>query len=172
MRREAVKVIAASGAAIAAIAIVSVVNFAPVLVWNASASAPIGLYQIKRNSSPEIGDFVLVRPDETLAKFIAERGYLPENIPLLKRVAALPGDEICRQSDAILINEVRVANARLRDSFGRESPSWSGCFTLQSDGIFLLNDHERSLDGRYFGATRAKDVVGVAKPLWIRENDR
>lgn len=172
MRRGAVKVVAVSGAAIAALALVSAVKFAPVLVWNASASALVGLYRIERNKQFEVGDFVLVRPEETLAKFIKERGYLPENFPLLKRVAALPDDEICRQSEAIFINKARVANALIFDSQGREMPSWSGCFTLQEDELFLLNNHDRSLDGRYFGATKADAVIGVAKPVSIREGAR
>lgn len=168
MRRGAVIIFAVSGAAIGAISMASAVNFAPVLVWNASASAPIGLYRIERPDRLEVGDYLLVRPNETLAKFIVERGYLPENIPLLKRVAALPGDEICRESQAIFINEIRVADAQMFDSFGREMPAWSGCFTLQSDQIFLLNDPERSLDGRYFGATKFDDVIGAAQPVWVR----
>lgn len=172
MRRAAAKIFAVSGAAIGALALASVVKFAPILVWNASASAPIGLYRIERNERLEVGDYLLVRSDETLAKLIAERGYLPENIPLLKRVAALSGDEICRESEAIFISDVRVASALIFDSLGRKMPSWSGCFTLQSDEIFLLNDPDRSLDGRYFGATAAADVIGVAKPVWVRESAR
>ena len=169
MRRGAATIIAASGAAIAAISIASLVKFAPMLVWNASASAPIGLYRIERYDALEIGDYLLVRPDETLAKLIAERRYLPENIPLLKRVAAVPGDEICRDNAAVLVNEIRVAEAQIFDSVGRKMPSWGGCFTLQSSEIFLLNDPENSLDGRYFGATRAVDVIGVARPDWVRK---
>ena len=168
MRRGAGKIFAISGATIGALTFASVVKLAPVLVWNASASAPIGLYRIERYEALKIGDFVLVRPDETLAKFISERGYLPENIPLLKRVAALPGDEICRDYTAIFINQIRVAYAQLSDSLSRKLPAWSGCFTLQSDEIFLLNDPERSLDGRYFGATKTVDVIGVARPVWVR----
>ena len=135
----------------------------------ASASAPIGLYRIERNERLEVGDFVLVRPEEALAKLIAERGYLPENIPLLKRVAAVPGDEICRESGAVFINKTRVAEALSFDSLGRKMPAWSGCFTLQSDELFLLNDPDRSLDGRYFGATKSRDVIGVARPVWVRK---
>ena len=170
MRRGSAEIFAVSGVAIVAISIASVVNFAPVLVWNASASAPVGFYRIKQYEALEIGDYVLVRPDETLAKLIAERGYLPENIPLLKRVAAVPGDEICRKSEAIFINETLVAEARIFDSSGRKLPSWNGCFRLRSGELFLLNDHEKSLDGRYFGSTNAEDVIGVVIPLWIREN--
>ncbi len=168
MRRGAVIIFTVSGAAIGAISIASLVNFAPLLVWNASASAPIGLYRIERNNRKDVGDFVLVRPDEAAAKFIVERGYLPENIPLLKRVAAVPGDEICRDNAAIFIDEIRVADAQIRDSFGRTMPAWSGCFTLQSDEVFLINDPENSFDGRYFGATKAVDVFGVARPVWVR----
>ncbi len=169
MRRRAAKIIAVSSAAMGALALASVVNFAPRLVWNASASAPIGLYRIERHDRREVGDFVLVRPDDRLAKFIAERSYLPENIPLLKRVAAVPGDEICRRSEAIFVNEIRVADAQIRDSFGRKMPAWSGCFTLQSDELFLLNDPKGSLDGRYFGATTLDNVIGVARPVWVRK---
>lgn len=169
MRRGATIILAASGVAIAALAFASAHPFAPMLVWNASASAPIGLYRIKPITPPEIGDYVLIRPDQDLEKFIAERGYLPENIPLLKRVAAVPGDEICRESQAIFINNVRVVDAQIFDSFALEMPAWSGCFTLQSSEIFLLNDPEKSLDGRYFGATKLNDVIGVARVVWVRE---
>lgn len=168
MRSGPTKIIAVSGAAIAASSIASLVNFAPLFVWNASASAPIGLYRIERHDRLEAGDFVLVRPDDKLGKLIAERGYLPENIPLVKRVAAVPGDEICRDNTAIFIDEIRVADAQIRDSFGRKLPAWSGCFTLQSDEIFLINDPERSLDGRYFGATNFDHVIGAAQPVWVR----
>jgi conjugative transfer signal peptidase TraF len=170
-RRKRFFALAAGGGSIAALGLVSIVDFAPRLVWNASASAPIGLYQIDKRT-PEIGDFVLVRPEESLAQFITARGYLPENIPLLKRVAALSGDEICRETDAIFINKTRVAHALEFDSNGRKMPSWSGCFTLQSDEIFLLNDPENSLDGRYFGATKLDDVIGCTKPVWVRESLR
>ncbi|MFN3960636.1 MAG: S26 family signal peptidase [Parvularculaceae bacterium] len=168
MRRTATKIVAVSGAAIGALALASVVKFAPLLVWNASPSAPIGLYRIERHDRLEVGDFVLVRPDESLAKLIAERGYLPENIPLLKRVAALSDDEICRENTAIFINKIHVADAQNLDSFGRKMPAWSRCFTLGSNEIFLLNDAENSLDGRYFGATNAVDAIGVARPVWVR----
>jgi conjugative transfer signal peptidase TraF len=169
MKRGVVNILALSGAGVAAISVAGFADFAPLLVWNASASAPIGLYRIEQDASPEIGDFVLVKPDETLEKFITSRGYLPENIPLLKRIAALPGDEICRDSEAIFINKILVADAKKLDSIGRKMPSWNGCIRLQSGEIFLLNDPEYSLDGRYFGATKSVAVIGVARAVWVME---
>ncbi len=170
MRRSAKKILALSVAAIGAMAIASVVNFSPRFVWNASASAPIGLYQIE-DRAPQLGDFLLVKPDPELEKLIAARGYLPEGVPLLKRVAALAGDKICRKSEAIFINGTYVAEAGIFDSAGRKLPHWSSCFVLGKHELFLLNDHEKSLDGRYFGATKSDHLIGVAIPLWTKESE-
>ena len=152
---------------IAALVLASAFEFAPRLVWNASASAPIGLYKIE-NRAPAIGDFVLVDPDKNLVKWITERGYLPSDIPLLKRVAALAGDEVCRENERIFINKTHVADSLFVDSLGRKMPVWSGCFSLRKNEIFLLNAPEKSLDGRYFGATNASQMVGIARPLWVK----
>ena len=39
---------------------------------------------------------------------------------------------------------------------------------LMRGEIFLLNDHPRSLDGRYFGVTDDALVMGRAHLLWAR----
>ncbi len=152
---------------IAALGVQSAVEFAPRIVWNASASAPIGLYRIEKRP-PKISDFVLVDADDNLQKLITERGYLPSEVPLLKRVAALADDEICREQERVFVNRIHVAEALIFDSAGRKMPSWSGCFLLESDEMFLLNAPEKSLDGRYSGATNASQIIGIATPVWVR----
>src|SRR5512132_3425293 len=57
---------------------------APWLVWNASASAHIGLYRVVPGADVERGDMVLVRPPESVRQLAAERGYLPQKVPLVK----------------------------------------------------------------------------------------
>ena len=160
-------VLSVSGISVAAIGIASLGSFPTKLVWNGSASAAVGLYRVEKRD-PELGDYALVKPNERLAQFIFGRGYLPPDVPLLKRIAALPGDEICRENERIFINKIVVAEALLTDSFGRKMPEWSGCFTLKSDEVFLLNAPEKSLDGRYFGATKRADIIGIAAPIWVR----
>lgn len=159
--------LAVGALSVAALSLATAHDFAPRLVWNASASAPMGLYRIDGRSFTRIGDLVLVKPDPTLRKFIRERGYLPPDIPLIKRIAALPGAKICRQNQAILIEELHVAEALLVDSRNRKMPVWSGCFEVNSDEVFLLSRHDQSLDGRYFGATKISNVTGVAIPMLI-----
>src|SRR5690606_39261355 len=73
------------------------------LIWNASASAPIGLYSIEPDDRLEVTDLVAVDAPEPLVRFLAERGYLPPGVPLMKRIAGLPGQRVCRSGLAITV---------------------------------------------------------------------
>ena len=140
----------------------------PRLIWNASESAPIGLYSVVYRA-PSRGEIALALPAGAAAQLIGSRSYLPPETPLLKRVAAQKGDEICRHETQVFVNGVALAEALKVDSRGRPMPAWSGCLKLQDGEIFLLNDHPNSLDGRYFGATDLKTILGVAQPIWLRQ---
>ncbi len=94
-----------------------------------------------------------------------DHGFVGRNWPLLKQIAGLPGDEICRFGVEVSINGRPVATARERDSMGRALPFWQGCVLLDEEQVFLLAPHPDSLDGRYFGSMKRSDLVGVARPL-------
>ena len=72
------------------------------LIWNASASAPVGLYAVQAANDLAVTDLVAVMPPPLIAEFLADRGYLPNGMPLLKRILALPGQTICRNGLDIL----------------------------------------------------------------------
>ncbi|MGE3651622.1 MAG: S26 family signal peptidase [Reyranellaceae bacterium] len=140
---------------------------APWLVWNASASAPIGLYRILPGK-PVRGNLVLVHTPDSVRQLAAERGYLPENVPLVKRVAALDGDIVCAAGDVISVNGRVVAERLARDQLGRPLPSWSGCHLLDSGEVFMLMEGVAdSFDGRYFGPTPTAAIIGRLAPLWV-----
>src|SRR3546814_1305816 len=63
----------------------SFIHITPRLIWNASASTPIGLYSLDRPPRLDVTDLVAVEAPEPLASFLAERGYLPRGVPLMKR---------------------------------------------------------------------------------------
>ncbi len=139
----------------------------PLLVWNASASAPIGLYAVQSPGTLTISELVVARPPEPLAAFLANGRYLPMGVPLIKHVAALPGVAVCRHGLAVSIDGAVQADARERDHAGRLLPVWSGCRLVASGEVFLLNaDEPESLDGRYFGPLPISSIVGRAVPLW------
>jgi len=140
----------------------------PRLLWNASASAPVGLYLVDSYAFPKPGDLVVLTPTDDIAHLIGERGYLPAGVPLLKRIAAMPGQTVCRRGAAVSIDDAPVALARARDSVGRVMPVWQGCRGIAAGGLFLLNPVADSLDGRYFGPASSSNVIGIARPLLIR----
>ena len=134
------------------------------LIWNPTESAPKGLYW--RSDGPLIsGTWAVVSGKAPAAKWIAENGFLAADWPIIKRVAGVQGDEVCRRGVDVFINETHVATALEEDSQGHQLPVWSGCFIVGNDQLFLLNNHPRSLDGRYFGATNKEDVTGGARLL-------
>ncbi len=139
----------------------------PRLLWNASASAPIGLYGVTPGAPVKRGDMVIAWPPAGPRALAARRHYLPGNVPLVKRVAAIAGDRVCAIGGVIFVGGDRVAERRARDSLGRPLPWWHGCKTLRDGALFLLMDAPASFDGRYFGPTSAPDVIGKATPLWV-----
>ncbi len=142
----------------------------PRLIWNASASVPIGLYTVEPERELRLDNLVVVSPPEPLASFLAERDYLPKGVPLLKHIAALPGQIVCRIDRTITVDGKALGEAFLRDRRGRALPVWHGCGAVQPGAVFLMNRQvEDSLDGRYFGVLPAAAIVGQAEPLWTKK---
>lgn len=140
------------------------------LIWNVSASVPIGLYSVEPADHLEITDLVAVMPPPPLAAFLIARDYLGEGTPLLKRVMGLPGQDVCRFSGAITVDGVPLGEALRRDRLGRDLPIWQGCRRIAPGHLFLMNpDVEDSLDGRYFGPIPATTIIGRAMPLLTDE---
>lgn len=154
-------------ASIALVAAPALSGHGPRFIWNASASVPVGLYRIAPVGPIEVTDLVAVLPPEPLADFLAERGYLARNVPLIKRVLALPGTIVCRNGTTILAYDDAYGEARERDSLGRDLPSWQGCRLLGDGEVFLMNwDAAESFDGRYFGPLPASAIVARLVPVW------
>lgn len=145
----------------------------PRLIWNASASVPIGLYRIVATGHLHLGDLVMVMPPARLARFMADRGYLPDGVLLLKHVAALAGATVCRKDREITVNGVALGWAQERDGSGRKLPVWRGCHHLLSGDVFLMNRGiPDSFDGRYFGPLSTATIVGQALPVWTVHGSR
>ena len=69
LMHQRIKILMVSCAAIIPIIAASVITLAPKLVWNASKSAPIGLYLIVQRT-PQLGEFALVTPSGPIAELI------------------------------------------------------------------------------------------------------
>ena len=159
---------------VAAIGLLSTLQTKPAIryIWNASESVPIGLYLLQPTGQIFVTELVAIAPPEPLATFLAEGGYLPRGIPLLKRILALPGQTVCRDQLGITVDKILVGEAREQDGRGRLLPIWQGCRVLAVGEVFLMNWQSAvSLDGRYFGVLPTTSIIGRATPLWTGEEE-
>jgi len=140
------------------------------LIWNASASAPIGLYHVQPADDLDVTDLLAVAAPPLIAEFMADRGYLPLGVPMLKRVLALPGQTVCRHGLDIIAYGSTIGHARERDNAGRRMPVWQGCRRIGDGELFLMNfDVPDSVDGRYFGPLPRGFVIGRVLPVFTDE---
>ncbi len=145
----------------------AVAAWSPRLLWNASASVPVGLYRLQPVDHLAIGDLVAVQPPAALSDFLDARGYLPRGVPLLKHVVALEGALVCRSGDGITVDHRLLGHAQAQDRNDRDLPIWRGCHRLAAGEVFLMNpDAPDSLDGRYFGTLPRTAITARLTPLW------
>jgi len=125
---------------------------------------------VAKRRGPERGEVVVLRS--------------PENgITLLKRVAAIPGDEVAVKGGQLWINGRPVPIAReggeLVEQLGRAGhpvritagggPAY-GPVRLGPDEYLMLGDNRgESHDGRSFGLVDRKSILGKAVGVWMRD---
>jgi type IV secretory pathway protease TraF len=160
--------ILAAGFSVAALATPVLVPIRPLLIWNASASSPVGLYAVG-GGKLELGQTVLAWAPPAARRLAARRHYLPRQVPLVKRVSALAGMRVCATGKLVLIDGRIAAVRKKRDPSGRALPWWEGCSRLRRGELFLLSPRATgAFDGRYFGITHESEVIGSARLIWPR----
>jgi conjugative transfer signal peptidase TraF len=146
------------------LAVKPLINPVPLLIWNASESIPIGWYFIAKRQ-PKFGEIAVIKPVDWVQIYASSRGYLPQNVWLLKSIFAIHRSIICRFGAHVFVDGKQVAKAKIVDKMHRVLPVWKGCNVLASTQYFVLGHHRDSFDSRYFGPVEEKQVVGTAFPL-------
>lgn len=125
---------------------------------NVSSSLPYGLYRIHRMAyqlTPGMLVIVLVP------------GWSDPSSPLLKPVAAVAGDIVCRVGGILLVDGT---------DYGPVYDVWNGtalpsavaddsCVTVPPGYVFLASPAPQSKDSRYFGAVPITQLSAIATPL-------
>lgn len=144
------------------------------VIYNASDSVPMGWYRVMpldAASTPlpdaiPVDSIVLTRLPVSVATLADQRGYLPLQVPLLKRVGAVAPQHVCITGDTVHVDGVPVASVLPSDAVGRSMPAWQQCRRLIDGELFLLSDtNPASFDSRYFGPVSREDVLGIAQRL-------
>lgn len=131
----------------------------PLALINESSSLPKGLYLRSLDQAPVQGGVVAVEPPAFARRYLAALG-MPASVPLLKRVAVVGGERVCRTGGELRWRG-RTAVALPRDRRGVSLPAWSGCRRLGADELLVIGDTPTSFDSRYFGPVRRSSLVGV-----------
>ena len=126
---------------------------------NESPSVPRGLYLRQPGGAPLRGAMVALPQPPIARRYLGALG-MPGEVLLIKRVAAVGGDAVCRQGSAVR-TPGRLAPVLDFDRRGAALPGWTGCRRLAADELFLLGDTPGSFDSRYFGPVRIRDLEGV-----------
>ena len=156
--------------AVALLASPHIVSNAPLLVWNVSPSVPVGVYHVVGRSARR-GDLVLLELSERVRKLTTARGYVAPRSLLIKPVAAIAGDGVCRFGSWVWISGHAGVTAHAADARDRPLPAWRGCRILRSSQLFVLALSADSFDSRYFGPVDVRSVVGIAVPIWTIPSD-
>ena len=140
------------------------------LVYNPTDSVPRGWYQVGSIGSAaalQVGSIVLARLPVAAAAFAGQRRYLPNGVPILKRIGAISPQSVCVREQVVLIDGAVAATARTHDGARRPLQAWQQCRRLANGELFLLSDtNPASFDSRYFGPIATSAVLGIARPLW------
>ena len=149
---------------IAFLAMKPITNPVPLIIWNASESIPIGWYFVAKRQ-PKIGEIAVIKPTDWVQIYASTRGYLPQDVWLLKPIFASHSSIICRFGSHVFVDGKYVAKAKIMDKMHRVLPVWKGCKALTSIQYFVLGRHRDSFDSRYFGPIEKHQVVGTAISL-------
>lgn len=147
--------------AVAWLALTFALVFGAGLRFNPTPSLPKGVYRIV-SGAPEKGELVSFCLDGEFAELALERGYLepgscPSGLrPLLKRLAALPGDFI----DPFAFPICAV------DSHGCPMSPALTAGAVPPGMALVLADHPGSFDSRYFGFVPLDSLQRV-EPLFV-----
>jgi conjugative transfer signal peptidase TraF len=144
--------------------------------WNGSASMPVGLWRTVPFQGPlRTGDIVTFCPAEAVAELGLRRGYLdgghcPGGVaPLLKPVAAVPGDEVVIDARGISVNGRLILRSRplQTDPAGRPLTAIAqGAYRVDPSSVWIVSGHdERSYDSRYWGPLQITTILARATPI-------
>src|SRR5437899_2532066 len=107
------------------------------VVYNPSDSAPRGWYRVMPTTRLSVGDYVVARLPHATARLAATRGYLPVSVPVLKRIAAVSGQQVCVRDSVVCVDGLPLARTLEVDRLGRPMKPWPECRRLIGDQLFL-----------------------------------
>jgi conjugative transfer signal peptidase TraF len=145
----------------------AVIATAPRVLINTTPSEPPGLY-VRSPMAPGPGHIVAFTAPAAAFPYADRRLSYLHRMPLLKAVAAGPGDLVCTLNGQLEIDGRARAPIAQVDRQGFALPHWTACRRLTADELFVFSDRvPNSFDSRYFGPVHRRAVLAAYVPLAV-----
>lgn len=144
------------------------------LMINITGSMPRGIY-FRETGKIQRGDLVTFCLNSKNQQFGLARGYLIHGMrcqfsePLIKKVIAVPGDDISLSATSIIVNNQTLPYSTLpNDSHGRPLNAYPTGNYLNTKGYWVMGtESKRSWDSRYFGPIPPEAILWKLKPVFV-----
>lgn len=140
---------------------------------NITESAPVGLWMVGGESHVERGRLVSICPPAVpVVKAMAAarplyRGDCKESwmIPLLKPIAAIPGDTVTIRRDG----NAAVNGRGIPNTSANAVLAWpAGTYAVAPGQVWVFSTYSAdSFDSRYFGPVDTANILGTARPIMV-----
>lgn len=122
------------------------------IAFNYTESIPVGIYVVdKFNKEYKKGDYVVYKLDDDYIKYIPKEA---RTFLVAKKIVAVKGDKIEKRNNKIFINDIKVVdyiNQNIKSKFKDK--------VLDKHEFLTLSNNINSLDGRYYGNIRRKQIL-------------
>lgn len=169
-RRRDLQIATTAGVSIAAVMVAHGLNQSGrwVLV-NASPSEPEGLY-LRTSDGPTVGRLVTFMAPALASPYVDRHLTYLRTTPVLKALAAGPGNLVCTRSGRLVIDGQDKAPVMAKDPRGVQLPRWNGCRRLGAGEWFAYSNRvPNSFDSRYYGPIRTDQVIAAYRPLLVTD---
>lgn len=144
------------------------------LVFNRTASIPVGVYWAEDVAPGELARGDLACFPYAPTAWSAERKYFPAGVLLCKPVAGLAGDIVQRTENKLLVTPAGATQTKLlgeyaqADSAGRPLPqdALSNGPIPEGKVLMIAGTYKNSLDSRYLGLIPAAQLKRRIHPLY------
>ena len=144
---------------------VSLLGTRPAVLLNTTPSEPLGFYA-RVAEPPAPGQIVAFWAPASVFSYAHGRLNYLHRVPLLKAIAAGPGDHVCTTTGRLVVNDRDLAPIVVADAQGRALPRWNGCRALGDHEVFVFSARvPNSFDSRYFGPVPTGSILGVFTPI-------
>jgi len=138
---------------------------------NITPSEPVGIYRLVPGGA-ERGTLILLQQPHDPAASVLRR-YVPANLPLIKRVAAISGDVVQAGAHGVYVNGRFWPDSvpLTHDQEGRSlRPYPFGTYRIRAGRLWVLSQHPRGIDSRYFGPVASSSVISQVVPVVVWSN--